>query len=170
MDRKDPRSQYSLRESAQFPKMDLDPLQNQFSSLCHSFVKMRLQTETFETLPLGKSQQYSTSDPCNGNHSLPLSEFLITSGHDHTTVHDKMVSVDPTTTVMAFVSFFPCPGELVERSCLLHAPALHPGRLAESTPFDRKAYAFSDDVSSGTAPLVEFRKTLLSALDSSRPT
>ena len=35
-----------------------------------------------------------SSDPINGNNSLPLSEFMITLGCDHTTVCDKMFSVD----------------------------------------------------------------------------
>ena len=95
-------------------------------------------------------------DPCNGNCTLPLSKFMITAGHDCTAVHDKMVSVDPTTTVMAFVGFFPHPGEPAGCSHLLHAPALSPVRLGESTPFDGKAHAFCDNVGSGTAPLVEF--------------
>ena len=38
----------------------------------------------------------------------------------------------------------------------MHAPLLCPGSLWEATPFNRKAYAFADDVGSGTAPLVEF--------------
>ena len=37
------------------PKMDLDPLRNQSSSLCHSFVKTSLQSATFGILPLSKS-------------------------------------------------------------------------------------------------------------------
>ena len=67
-----------------------------------------------------------------------------------------MVSVNPTIAVMAFVNFFPCLGEPAGSSRLLHAPALYPGHLGNPTPFEGKAYAFCDDVGSGTAPLVEF--------------
>ena len=97
-----------------------------------------------------------TSDLHNGNCGLPLSEFVIDSGCDHSAVCDKMVSINPTTTVMAFLGFFPCAGEAVGHSCLLHAPSLHPGHLGEATPFNGKACTFADDVGSGTIPLVEF--------------
>ena len=95
-------------------------------------------------------------DPYNGNHALSLSDFMINVGCSHAAVHNEMVSVNPTATVMAFVGFFPCPGDPAGRSHLLHAPALYPGHLSKSTPFNGKAHAFSDDVGSGTAPLVEF--------------
>ena len=81
---------------------------------------------------------------------------MINSWCNHAVIHEKMVNVDPTTTVMAFVSFFPYPGEPAGHTLLLHAPAQCPGRLGESTPFDGKAHTFCDDVGSGTASFVEF--------------
>ena len=86
---------------------------------------------------------------------LPLSKFSVNLGCDHTAVCNKMVSVNPTSVVLAFVGFFLCPGEQAGRSRLLHVPAQYPGCLGESNPFDGKAYAFCHSVSSGTAPLVE---------------
>ena len=103
-----------------------------------------------------------TLDLNNGIDSLPLSKFVTDAGDDHSAVYDKMVSINPTTTVMAFVRFFLYLGEAAGRSRLLHAPSLYPGCLGEATPFDGKAYTFADDVGSGTAPLVEFPEDALS--------
>ena len=91
---------------------------------------------------------------------LPLSKFIVNTGYNCTAVYNKMVSVDPTSVVMAFVRFFMHPGEPAGCSHLMHAPAQYPGQLRKLTTFNGKAYAFCDDVGSGTAPLVEFPKNV----------
>ena len=110
------------------------------------------------TLPTAFHELHSlpSLDPYDGNYMLPVSEFIIGTVCDHTAIFDKMVGVDPSAAVMSFVGFFLCPGETAGHSCLLHAPTVHPGCLGELTLFDGKVHAFSDDVESGAAPLVEF--------------
>ena len=117
-------------------------------------------------LPTVFHELYSlpTSDPCNGNCLLPLSDFFIGTGYDHNAIFDKMVGVNPSTTVMSFVGFFPCPGEEAGCSRLFHAPAICPGCLGELTPFDGKVHAVCDDIRSSTTPLVEFPEDAFEAI------